>query len=150
MYNVWRTRTISMKYEELWNQYLEAEKNYSLLSHHSWFKTEPTVQALIDEGIEMVPFLFDKLREEPKLVIVYILGQLKSKFSLGLYEIVKPEHAGRLNEITKDWLSWYDRTGAFIIDLQIDTVQWERKHFSNNEKKSGFYSYCMDVLNGLY
>ena len=140
-----------MKYEELWNNYLEAEKKYSLLSNHSWFKTEPTVQAIIDEGIEMVPFLFDRLREEPKWVIVYILGLMEDDFTLGCFNIVKPKNAGQLSKIAEDWLEWYDHgVGVLIVEMGIDTVRWEREKFANDKDKSAFYGYCMDVLNGLY
>jgi hypothetical protein len=88
-------------YYEEWNKEIKYQSSTDVITSNPFFKR------IIALGSEVVPYIIEVLRDTPSFLIV------------ALYRItganpVKPDHCGRIKEMTRDWVEWWDRKYSVI------------------------------------
>jgi hypothetical protein len=80
----------------------EWQRETQLLSFHK--KDHPAYQRIVAMGRTAIPFILDELRKEPSWIVIALFDITGENPAL-------PGHAGRLNELTNDWLEWAQQNG---------------------------------------
>jgi hypothetical protein len=88
-------------YYEEWNKEIKYQSSTDDITNNSFFKK------IIDLGSEVIPYIIEVLRDTPSFLIV------------ALYRItgenpVSPDHCGKIKEMTKDWIEWWDKKYSAI------------------------------------
>lgn len=85
----------------------EWQRETQFLSFHK--KDHPAYQRIVAMGQTAIPFILDELRQEPSWVLIALFDITGENPSL-------PEHAGKLKELTQDWLQWGKLNGYILAD----------------------------------
>ncbi|MDR2632118.1 MAG: hypothetical protein LBC51_00655 [Treponema sp.] len=96
-----RIQVLFNYYYEEWNKEIKYQSSTDVITNNSFFKS------IIDLGSEVIPYIIEVLRDTPSFLII------------ALYKItgenpVKPDHCGKIKEMTKDWIEWWDKRYSAI------------------------------------
>jgi hypothetical protein len=82
-------------YEE-WNKEIKYQSSTDVMLESDYFKK------IVALGKEVVPYIIEILKKTPSFLIIALL-QITGE------NPVKPAHCGKIKEMTRDWMEWWDR-----------------------------------------
>jgi hypothetical protein len=88
--------------EKMFQEYLKKWNEETINMSSSDMFENKYYHAIISLGREAIPCIINQLRKEPDHLFKAL------KMITGISPI-KPEHAGRLYDMARDWIDWYDK-----------------------------------------
>jgi hypothetical protein len=64
-------------------------------------------QKIVALGKEVIPYIIEVLKKAPSFLIIALL-QITGE------NPVKPDHCGKIKEMTRDWVEWWDRRSSTL------------------------------------
>jgi hypothetical protein len=91
-------RVLENTFQRLYQKWNEETMNIS--NSDDMFRNK-YYKAIIEMGRDAVPHIINQLRRKPNHLFDALMRITKAN-------PIKPNHAGRIKEMAKDWIEWYD------------------------------------------
>jgi hypothetical protein len=100
--SVERVTSHNIDMEKLFQKYYQHWDKETCVMSSSVMFDNVYYQAIIALGWKVVPYIIEQLRKQP----CHLFKALKQITGINP---AKPEHIGRIPEMAKDWIEWYDK-----------------------------------------
>jgi hypothetical protein len=88
-------------YYEEWNKEIKYQSSTDVITNNFFLKK------IIDLGSEVIPYIIEVLRDTPSFLIIAL-------YKITSENPVKSDHYGKIKEMAKDWIEWWDKKYSAI------------------------------------